>query len=119
MHVRGNEITLSGAPAAVDLGVDVISELVTILRTGQGLTPDGVERIVSMLAERGGECSADVLTHNFLSSRGKTIRPETLNQKRYVDAIDDKTVVFGMAGRHRQDVPRGGQGRPGAAGQGG
>ena len=96
VHVRGNEITLSGAPVAVDLGVDVITELVTILRTGQGLTPDGVERIVSMLAERGDTRPADVLTHNILSTRGKTIRPKTLNQKRYVDAIDKHTVVFGI-----------------------
>ena len=99
VHVRGNEITLSGAPAAVDLGVDVITELVTVLRTGQGLTPDAVERTVSMLTERSGrdEASpADVLTHNILSTRGKTIRAKTLNQKRYVDAIDKHTVVFGI-----------------------
>ena len=39
---------------------------------------------------------ADVLTHNILSARGKTIRPKTLNQKRYVDAIDKHTVVFSI-----------------------
>ena len=39
---------------------------------------------------------ADVLTQNILSTRGKTIRPKTLNQKRYVDAIDKHTVVFGI-----------------------
>ncbi|SDU93119.1 phosphate starvation-inducible protein PhoH [Microlunatus sagamiharensis] len=96
VHVRGNEITLSGPPVAVDLAVDVITELVTVLRTGQGLTGDGVERIVSMLAEREDARPADVLTHNILSTRGKTIRPKTLNQKRYVDAIDKHTVVFGI-----------------------
>ncbi len=99
LHVRGNEITLSGSTAAVDLGVDVITELVTVLRTGQGLTGDAVERTVSMLAERSGrddERPADVLTQNILSARGKTIRPKTLNQKRYVDAIDKHTVVFGI-----------------------
>ena len=99
VHVRGNEITLSGAPVAVDLGVDVITELVTVLRTGQGLTADAVERTVSMLKERSGRdetSPADVLTHNILSTRGKTIRPKTLNQKRYVDAIDRHTVVFGI-----------------------
>ncbi len=37
-----------------------------------------------------------MLTQNILSSRGKTIRPKTLNQKRYVDAIDAHTVVFGI-----------------------
>jgi phosphate starvation-inducible protein PhoH and related proteins len=96
IHVRGNEINLSGSHAAVELAVDVITELVTVLRTGQGLTPDAVERIVTMLATREDARPADVLTHNILSSRGKTIRPKTLNQKRYVDAIDQHTVVFGI-----------------------
>jgi phosphate starvation-inducible protein PhoH and related proteins len=96
IHVRGNEITLTGSPAAVDLAIDVITELVTVLRTGQGLTADAVERTCSMLAGREEARPADVLTHNILSARGKTIRPKTLNQKRYVDAIDKHTVVFSI-----------------------
>jgi phosphate starvation-inducible PhoH-like protein len=96
IHVRGNEINLTGSHASVELAVDVITELVTVLRTGQGLTPDAVERIVAMLTTREDARPADVLTHNILSSRGKTIRPKTLNQKRYVDAIDQHTVVFGI-----------------------
>ena len=52
IHVRGNEINITGSPAAVELAVEVITELVTVLRTGQGLTGDAVERIVSMLAGR-------------------------------------------------------------------
>jgi phosphate starvation-inducible protein PhoH and related proteins len=96
IHVRGNEITLTGSPAAVDLAVDVIIELVTVLRTGQGLTADAVERTCTMLMAREEDRPADVLTHNILSARGKTIRPKTLNQKRYVDAIDKHTVVFSI-----------------------
>ncbi|MDP9318607.1 MAG: PhoH family protein [Actinomycetota bacterium] len=96
VHVRGNEITFTGSHAAVELAVEVITELVTVLRTGQGLTADAVERICTMLAAREDARPADVLTHNILSSRGRTIRPKTLNQKRYVDAIDKHTVVFGI-----------------------
>ena len=96
IHVRGNEINLTGSQPAVELAVDVITELVTVLRTGQGLTADAVERIVAMLTAREDARPADVLTHNILSSRGKTIRPKTLNQKRYVDAIDAHTVIFGI-----------------------
>ena len=96
IHVRGNEISLSGPPNATALGVDVVNELITVLRTGQGLTGDAVERICSMLAAREDAHPADVLTHNILSTRGRTIRPKTLNQKRYVDAIDKHTVVFGI-----------------------
>jgi phosphate starvation-inducible protein PhoH and related proteins len=96
IHVRGNEITLTGSPHALALGVEVINELITVLRTGQGLTADAVERICAMLAAREDARPAEVLTHNILSNRGRTIRPKTLNQKRYVDAIDKHTVVFGI-----------------------
>lgn len=46
--------------------------------------------------ERLGESPAEVLSLDILSRRGKTIRPKTLNQKRYVDAIDAFTIVFGI-----------------------
>ena len=39
---------------------------------------------------------ADVLTQGILSSRGRTIRPKTLNQKNYADAIDKHTIVFAI-----------------------
>ena len=95
IHVRGNEIHLSGDAAALRAGTEALNEMVTIVRTGQGLTSDAVERLVGMLA--GGEARpAEVLTHTILSNRGRSIRPKTLNQKHYVDAIDRHTVVFGI-----------------------
>ena len=48
LHVRGNEITLVGSTTDVALGVDVLTELITIIRTGQGLTVETVERVVAM-----------------------------------------------------------------------
>jgi phosphate starvation-inducible PhoH-like protein len=94
IHVRGNEITFSGSPEAVARAADVLTELITIVRTGQGLAADTVERVLGMAGE--DVSPAEVLTQDILSSRGKTIRPKTLNQKRYVDAIDAHTVVFGI-----------------------
>jgi phosphate starvation-inducible PhoH-like protein len=49
-----------------------------------------------MLRARTSERPADVLTTNILSNRGRTIRAKTLNQKRYVDAIDKHTIVFSI-----------------------
>jgi len=43
-----------------------------------------------------GESPAEVLSLDILSRRGRTIRPKTLNQKRYVDAIDKHTIVFSI-----------------------
>ncbi|MBY0440722.1 MAG: PhoH family protein [Mycobacteriaceae bacterium] len=96
LHVRGNAITLSGDPADVALGERVISELVAIVASGQPLTPEVVRHSVAMLVGAGKESPAEVLTLDILSRRGKTIRPKTLNQKHYVDAIDTNTIVFGI-----------------------
>jgi phosphate starvation-inducible PhoH-like protein len=96
IHVRGNEITVSGTPADVALVERVFDELVAILRTGHGLTVESVERSIAMLRSAESERPAEVLTLNILSSRGRTIRPKTLNQRRYVDAIDRHTVVFSI-----------------------
>lgn len=96
IHVRGNLITLTGEPGEVALAERMLDELVTIVRTGQGLTPETVERVITMLRAETTERPADVLSLNILSNRGRTIRPKTLNQKRYVDAIDKHTIVFGI-----------------------
>ena len=96
VHVRGNRVTLRGPSHELALAERLIDELVTILRTGQGLTPETVERAISMLRAESQERPADVLSLNILSNRGRTIRPKTLNQKRYVDAIDKHTIVFGI-----------------------
>jgi phosphate starvation-inducible PhoH-like protein len=96
VHVRGNEITISGAHGDVALVERLVDELLAVLASGQQLSPDAVERAVGMLRQQTSERPADVLTLNILSNRGRTIRPKTLNQKRYVDAIDEHTIVFGI-----------------------
>ena len=92
--VRGNEITLNGTPGDVGIIEVFFSEMLAMLRTGQALTVESVERSISLL--RTGARPSEVLTSNILSNRGRTIRAKTLNQKRYVDAIDNNTVVFGI-----------------------
>ncbi|CAN5716988.1 PhoH family protein [soil metagenome] len=96
LHVRGNAVSLSGEPADVALAERVITELLAIVASGQPLTPEGVRHSVGMLVGTGNESPAEVLTLDVLSRRGKTIRPKTLNQKLYVDAIDANTIVFGI-----------------------
>ncbi|MEV0917942.1 PhoH family protein [Streptomyces sp. NPDC049967] len=102
IHVRGNEISATGNTAEIALIQRLFDEMVLVLRTGQPMTEDAVERSIAMLRATdsgqadGAETPAEVLTQNILSSRGRTIRPKTLNQKRYVDAIDKHTIVFGI-----------------------
>lgn len=96
IHARGDTVTVRGSAAEAALVERLLDELIAMIRTGQGLTAETVERSVSMLRTETRERPAEVLSLNILSNRGRTIRPKTLNQKRYVDAIDKHTVVFGI-----------------------
>jgi phosphate starvation-inducible PhoH-like protein len=96
LHARGNTVTLSGTPADVALAERVVTELIALVTGGQMLTPEVVRHSVAMLTGDINESPAEVLSLDVLSRRGKTIRPKTLNQKRYVDAIDANTIVFGI-----------------------
>jgi phosphate starvation-inducible protein PhoH and related proteins len=96
IHVRGNEITATGTPAETALVTALFDELVELQRKGTELTADAVERAAAMLRTERGVRPADVLTVGILSARGRTIRPKTLNQKRYADAIDKHTIVFAI-----------------------
>jgi phosphate starvation-inducible PhoH-like protein len=49
-----------------------------------------------MLGQEPAESPAEVLSLNIVSNRGRTIRPKTANQKKYVDAIDENTITFGI-----------------------
>ncbi|HEY5986147.1 MAG TPA: PhoH family protein [Streptosporangiaceae bacterium] len=94
IHVRGNEITITGAPTEAAVVAELFEELTALLAGGAELTAGAVERIIPMLRRKSGVRPAEVLTLDILSARGRTIRPKTLNQKRYVDAIDQHTIVF-------------------------
>ncbi|MDX6220306.1 MAG: phosphate starvation-inducible protein PhoH [Frankiales bacterium] len=96
VHVRGNEITITGSAADNAIATRLFDALLALLEAGQPLTADAVERSLAMLTGGGNERPADVLTLNIVSNRGRTIRPKTVNQKRYVEAIDDHTIVFGI-----------------------
>ncbi|MDX6265343.1 MAG: phosphate starvation-inducible protein PhoH [Frankiales bacterium] len=96
VHVRGNEITITGSAADNAIATRLFDALLALLEAGQPLTADAVERSLAMLTGGGNERPADVLTLNIVSNRGRTIRPKTVNQKKYVEAIDDHTIVFGI-----------------------
>jgi phosphate starvation-inducible PhoH-like protein len=94
--VRGNEITLRGPHIDCIVLEKLFAEMMVVIRSGQVLTVDAVKRSIVMLGQEPAESPAEVLSLNIVSNRGRTIRPKTANQKRYVDAIDENTITFGI-----------------------
>ncbi|WP_245558880.1 PhoH family protein [Humibacter albus] len=94
VHVRGNEISITGEADQVEAARRLVEELLVMVREGRDLTPVEVESSARII--RGGSSPSDVLGQVILTSRGKSIRPKTQGQKEYVDAIDENTIVFGI-----------------------
>ncbi|AQY01798.1 phosphate starvation-inducible PhoH-like protein [Microbacterium foliorum] len=94
--VRGNEITLTGTSDAVAKAKSLVDELMTMTKAGHDLAPSDVTSSARMLRNDGGPRPSEVLGEAILSTRGKVIRPKTLGQKEYVDAIEENTIVFGI-----------------------
>lgn len=95
VHARGNSIVLQGKPTQVAAAQQLVEEMIELIQAGQDLLPQDFTRSARMI-EDGAARPADVLSQSIISSRGKTIRPKTLGQKTYVDAIDNNTIVFGI-----------------------
>lgn len=91
--VRGNEIVVSGDGA--DTVGRLFEEMITLLQRGHAIDLRSLGLSMDMVA--ADENPSDVLTADILkSSRGGRIRPKTVGQKRYVDAIERNTITFGI-----------------------
>jgi len=94
--VRGNEITLRGPHIDCARLENLFNEMMVVIRSGNILNVDAVNRAIEMLEHEPVDHPEEVMSLNIVSNRGRTIRPKTANQKRYVDAIEDHTITFGI-----------------------
>jgi len=98
IHARGNELTVSGPThqSEVEHVVRVIDELAELVGRGQALDRRTVEQTIRIVRDGVDGRAADLLGEHLVTHRGRTIRPKTIGQKRYLDAIRANTVTFGI-----------------------
>jgi phosphate starvation-inducible protein PhoH and related proteins len=96
VFVRGNEITISGEQRDAERVARLFEEMISLLEQGNALTADTVGRSIDIV--RGDEAvrPSDVFGDGVLTVRGRSIKPKTVGQKKYVDAIRSNTIVFGV-----------------------
>jgi phosphate starvation-inducible PhoH-like protein len=95
--VRGNEIAISGTPAEAEQVAKLFEELLVLLDRGHVLTPEAVGRSIDIIKTESGPLPSEVLTDTLITTHtGKPLRPKTVGQKGYVDAIRANTIVFGI-----------------------
>jgi len=97
VFVRGNEITITGERQDAERVARLFEELISLLDQGSPLTAETVGRSIDMVRDGSGERPSDVFGDAVLTVRGgRAITPKTAGQKRYVDAIRNNTIVFGI-----------------------
>jgi phosphate starvation-inducible protein PhoH and related proteins len=96
VFVRGNEITITGEQADAERVARLFEELITLLEQGDAITADTVGRSIDIIRGDGSARPSVVFGDSVLTSRGRSIKPKTVGQKKYVDAIRKNTVVFGI-----------------------
>ena len=96
VFVRGNEITITGEQTDAERVARLFEELITLLERGDALTADTVGRSIDIIRDDGAARPSQVFGDAVLTSRGRSIKPKTIGQKKYVDAIRRNTVVFGI-----------------------
>ncbi len=96
VHVRGNEIGITGPAEQVEAVRRLIEELKQMVQDGRDLSPAEVTTSARILDADAASRPSELLGQSILTSRGRSIRPKTLGQKEYVDAIDVNTIVFGI-----------------------
>ncbi len=94
---RGTEVKIAGEEEQVDKARRAVEGLLAILEKGEALTDQNVRYVISMVAE-GTEDKLAALAGDCIciTAKGKPLRPKTLGQKRYVDAIQNNTIVLGI-----------------------
>lgn len=100
---RNGSVRISGEQRAVSKAAKLVNELVELSRRGNTIQEQSVsyalelskEDEVDALLEMDSECICHTVS-------GKPIKPKTIGQKKYIDAIKDKMIVFGLCNRREQ-----------------
>lgn len=98
VSMRGHQITLRGPEGSLDRAAAIMNSLIEIAASGETVTGEAVHRAAELYGDdrRRDQHVSAILSQSVLSARGRTIRPKTIGQKEYVDAIDENTIVFGI-----------------------
>ncbi|MBQ2965040.1 MAG: PhoH family protein [Clostridia bacterium] len=94
---RGSDLKVTGEAEGVAKAVRAINGLLSLINKGEALTEQNVRYVMTLVGE-GNEGQIAAMGNDCvcITSRGKPVKPKTLGQKKYIEAIRDNTIVFGI-----------------------
>lgn len=92
---RGDEVAMKGDEAIVEQAKTVLSELLILVQEGHPLDSGRVDEVVAMVRDEVPSPSG-ILTDGIPVGRGRVVRPKTHGQQKYIEAIRENTLTFGV-----------------------
>jgi phosphate starvation-inducible PhoH-like protein len=97
LHSRGNELTIVGASDQVAIARSLLEQLYALGKRGSAIEPADIARAIRVLSGDRAASLGSVFSDTVLTgARARPVAPKGLAQKRYVDAIRAKDIVFGI-----------------------
>ena len=94
---RGSEMKILGTEESVDRAVRAVNTLILMIHKGETITDQNVRYVLSLVNEGHEDKLGNMTTDAIcISSKGRPIKPKTLGQRKYTEAIEDHTVTFGV-----------------------
>ncbi len=95
--VRDDHLVVSGEMERVEQSTGVLNQLIELSALGNQITLREVQYSIKLVKDGHGEKIGDLATDVIaVTFRGKLVKPKTHGQKRYVDAIAENDIVFGI-----------------------
>lgn len=94
---RGSDLKVVGEPENVSLAAKTLNSLLTLINKGENITDQNVRYVISLVREGSEDKITSMSTESIcITSKGKPVKPKTLGQKKYCEAIDKNTITFGV-----------------------
>ncbi len=94
---RGTEVKITGESQAVSMAQRTIDTLLVMILKDGNLSEQNIRYVIT-LVEQGNEQSMAQMNSSCIAVtlKGKPVKPKTLGQKKYIDAIENNTITFGI-----------------------
>lgn len=94
---RGNDIRINGDEKAVKEAASAINTLLEMIRKGESVSEQSIRYVSSMVSEGAQEEITQLCGDGIcVTVSGKVVKPKTVGQKKYIDAISKNTIVLGV-----------------------
>lgn len=94
---RGSELKVTGDVENVNKATRAINGLLMLINKGEALSPQNVRYVISLVNEDSEEKLSEMTGDCIcVTAKGKPVKPKTLGQKKYIEAIKNNTITLGV-----------------------